>query len=60
METNISEMYTIDIKAEISSRQFELLDCTLDDKYRHYVVDRLNALVFELENRNMRVGPQTK
>lgn len=55
METNISEMYTIDIKAEISSRQFELLDCTLDDEYRRYVVDRLNALVFELESRNKSV-----
>lgn len=55
METNISEMYTIDIKAEISSRQFELLDYTLDDEYRRYVVDRLNALVFELENRNKSV-----
>lgn len=48
----ICEMFTCDIKAEISARQFELLDPTLDKTYRRWCVDRVEALWFELNTRN--------
>lgn len=51
MDIAICEMFTQDIKAEISARQFELLDPTLDATYRRYSEDRIRALLFELENR---------
>ena len=44
----ICEMFTRDIKAEISARQFELLDPTLDSSYRRWVYDRIEALKCEL------------
>lgn len=44
----ICEMFPRDIKAEISARQFELLDPTLDSSYRRWVYDRIEALKCEL------------
>lgn len=47
----ICEMFTMDIKTELSARQFELLDMTLDKPYRRWIEDRINALKFELMSR---------
>lgn len=50
-ELAICEMFTMDIKAEISARQFELLDPTLDEQYRRWSIHRIKALMFELDSR---------
>lgn len=49
---DISQMFTLDIKTEICTRQFELLDFTLDEAYRQWVNDRLTALLLEYDRRN--------
>ena len=47
----ICEMFTCDIEKELSARRFEALDCTLDKTYRCWLMARIDALVFELEDR---------
>ena len=49
----ICEMFPRDIKAEISARQFELLDPTLDSSYRRWAYDRIEALRCELALRGI-------
>lgn len=47
----ICDMFTVDIRAEISARQLELLDPTLDMHYRRWSEDRIKALISELDLR---------
>ena len=47
----ICEMFTCDIKKELRYRQFELLDCTLDEEYAKWSIRRCEALKFELMER---------
>ena len=47
----IKDMFSEDIKREISVRQFELFDPTLDSAYRVYSESRISELVSELEKR---------
>lgn len=51
MDKAICEMSLEEIKKEISVRQFELLDFTLDTSYRRWCEDRLCALKIELDMR---------
>lgn len=54
MDKAICEMYLCDIEQEISARQFELLDPTLDKEYRRWVCDRIEALLLEISLRESR------
>ena len=47
----IKDMFSEDIKREISVRQFELFDPTLDSAYRVYSESRISELTSELEKR---------
>ena len=47
----ICEMSELDIKNELSARCFELLDWTLNKDYRIWIIHRIRALEFELEER---------
>lgn len=47
----ICEMSTIDIKEELRVRQFELLDPSVDGALRRWTIDRVEALLLELNNR---------
>ena len=49
--SSISEMFTMDIKTEICSNRFLLLDFTLNDKYRNYILNRTKDLEIEYEKR---------
>lgn len=48
MDKAICEMSIYEIENEISVRQFELLDSSIDNAYRRYCSDRINALLMEL------------
>lgn len=52
MDKAICEMYLSEIEMELSARQFELLDPTLDKDYRRWCCDRIEALLLELSIRD--------
>lgn len=56
MEERIEDMFSEDIKKEISARNFELFDPTLDSRYRTYSESRINELLSELEKRKNMKG----
>lgn len=56
MEERIKDMFSEDIKREISARNFELFDPTLDSKYRKYSESRINELLLELDKRKNMKG----
>lgn len=56
MEERIKDMFSEDIKREISARNFELFDSTLDSSYRKYSERRINELLSELDNRKNMKG----
>lgn len=56
MEERIEDMFSEDIKREISARNFELFDPTLDSIYRRYSESRINELLSELDKRKNMKG----
>lgn len=58
MEERIEDMFSEDIKKEISARNFELFDPTLDSRYRTYSESRINELLSELEKRKNMKGTE--
>lgn len=56
MEERIKDMFSEDIKREISARNFELFDSTLDSNYRKYSENRINELLSELDKRKNMKG----
>lgn len=56
MEERIKDMFSEDIKKEISARNFELFDPTLDSRYRKYSESRINELLLELDKRKNMSG----
>ena len=51
MDKAICEMYVSEIESEISVRQFELLDPSIDNAYRRWCCDRIESLLLELSIR---------
>ena len=56
MEERIKDMFSEDIKREISARNFELFDPPLDLRYRKYSESRINELLLELDKRKNMKG----
>lgn len=56
MEERIEDMFSEDIKREISARNFELFDPTLDLRYRKFSESRINELLSELDKRKNMKG----
>lgn len=58
MEERVEDMFSEDIKKEISARNFELFDPTLDSRYRRYSESRINELLLELDKRKNMKGTE--
>lgn len=58
MEERLKDMLSEDIKKEISARNFELFDPTLDSRYRRYSESRINELLLELDKRKNMKGTE--